>query len=105
MMESSRKLESLLCISFCHGRIAENILNVTSPLCQNVMGKQRLIWSTGDTFGIYIVYVIATFYLFPEYVFSGRASDWLLCSRSHWLFHSVQVCHLRTPIRGETSSS
>jgi len=72
MMESSRKLESLLYISFRYGGLQRIFSTLPSSLlCQSVMGKQRLIWPTGDTFGIYTVYVIVTFYIFPEYVLAG----------------------------------
>jgi len=53
MMESSRKLESLPYIYFCYGGLQRIFSRLPSSLlCQNVMGKQRLIWPTGDTFGI-----------------------------------------------------
>jgi len=52
---------------------------------------------------IYTVYVIVTFYLFPEYVFSRRAGERLVIifSHSHRSLHFVHVCPPRTSVRGE----
>jgi len=63
MMESSMKLESSLYISFCYEgdcrECSRYYLPPLPPLCQNVMEKQaRLIWPTGDTFGMYTPFML-----------------------------------------------